>query len=347
MAFYRCGGGNPTGNATKDQVLNGKTFSNDEGTGLAGTMPNKTGWSASLNNSTRSVTVPKGYHDGTKTVSISSTDIPDRTGWSSKLANNQTSVTIPKGYHDGTKTVSMTTQDVTGVRAKRTSTNVYDYSAGNPVKKVTVNPVSFSGAVFGIHERHELIDMNIPEFSGPLGNDYDCWRYINSATVPNDNPASNVYTISAAEYPTFTLPATHSYGSFNTTAVFNRGACGMHLQKVGDTWISTNPGDNVINLTTDWIGAMLVIQIRENAKAPWGADVRLISQGAYSTPIIQSQYSLGGTPGESCYCHVQCVYNIHEGQRFEVSFYQPNDSKTPVVGKIFKIISSFPAGYFV
>ena len=58
--------------ATASDILYGKTACiSGDGSITTGTMPDKTGWSSSLSYATQSITIPKGYHDGTKTVTAS------------------------------------------------------------------------------------------------------------------------------------------------------------------------------------------------------------------------------------------------------------------------------------
>lgn len=70
MAWYRCGGESPTGNAIEAEVLAGKTFSNDDGTDKVGTMVNNGAVTQSLNTGRTSYTIPQGYHSGSGSVSI-------------------------------------------------------------------------------------------------------------------------------------------------------------------------------------------------------------------------------------------------------------------------------------
>ena len=51
-----------TGNASSDDVLSGKTFSNAQRTGMAGTMSNN--GSINITPSTSSQPIPEGYHNG-------------------------------------------------------------------------------------------------------------------------------------------------------------------------------------------------------------------------------------------------------------------------------------------
>lgn len=52
------------GTATADKVLAGETFSNEEDTGIIGTMPNNGTVNITLSSESAEYTVPKGYHNG-------------------------------------------------------------------------------------------------------------------------------------------------------------------------------------------------------------------------------------------------------------------------------------------
>lgn len=56
-----------TGNAGTGDVLSGKTFSNSDGNGLNGAMPNRESWGTTINPG-GSVTIPAGYHNGSGKV---------------------------------------------------------------------------------------------------------------------------------------------------------------------------------------------------------------------------------------------------------------------------------------
>lgn len=62
-----------TGDANPEDVLNGKKFSKTGANGLEGSMPNKSGWSATVNANSQSVYIPKGYHNGSYKVNWSNT----------------------------------------------------------------------------------------------------------------------------------------------------------------------------------------------------------------------------------------------------------------------------------
>lgn len=58
------------GTAVADDVLTGKTFTNSSGVEISGTMTNNGAVTKTLDTTTTSYTVPKGYHNGNGTVSI-------------------------------------------------------------------------------------------------------------------------------------------------------------------------------------------------------------------------------------------------------------------------------------
>lgn len=64
-----------TGNAGKGDVLSGKTFSNSNGNGLKGAMPNKGSWGTTINPG-GNVTIPAGYHNGSGKVSANNGSNP-------------------------------------------------------------------------------------------------------------------------------------------------------------------------------------------------------------------------------------------------------------------------------
>lgn len=70
------GGVQPTGDAVAADVLSGKTFSNADGIGKTGTMPNNGAVSGTATPS-QPYTIPAGYHNGSGTVTAAGSDIVD------------------------------------------------------------------------------------------------------------------------------------------------------------------------------------------------------------------------------------------------------------------------------
>ncbi len=69
------GGTKPTGNASEEDVLLGKTFSNESGTGKTGTMPNQGAKTSTLTTNGSSYTIPAGYHNGSGKVTANITNL--------------------------------------------------------------------------------------------------------------------------------------------------------------------------------------------------------------------------------------------------------------------------------
>lgn len=69
----------PSTAAAAPQMLAAYQAYNNEGQLLTGTMANREDWGATLNDSTTSVTIPAGYHDGTGIVNHTTVNIPDPT----------------------------------------------------------------------------------------------------------------------------------------------------------------------------------------------------------------------------------------------------------------------------
>lgn len=107
------------------QMLAGYQAYNNEGQLLTGTMTNHEDWGATLDQTTTSVTIPEGYHNGTGKVSHTTVNIPDPTF----SMNNSTGVitasgTWTRGFttdNSYTKTYSLTTQTGTTITPTETA----------------------------------------------------------------------------------------------------------------------------------------------------------------------------------------------------------------------------------
>jgi hypothetical protein len=93
--FFRVSNGagvKPQGTAVAGDVLANKTFSNDSGVAIPGTMVNNTGWTGEgtpTGNNQVDVVIPKGYHDGTGKVVCKG-----QTAYSAGVANGQSAARI-------------------------------------------------------------------------------------------------------------------------------------------------------------------------------------------------------------------------------------------------------------
>lgn len=116
------------------EILSGKT-AHARGTLLTGTMPNRGGVTGTISTKAQSYTIQQGYHDGSGSVSISSTE-------QAKLIaeNIRQGITIlgVEGSMSGTEDVTAETKTVTPTFATQTTTPGTGY---NYISQVTVNPI--------------------------------------------------------------------------------------------------------------------------------------------------------------------------------------------------------------
>lgn len=118
------------------EVLSGSTF-HARGTALTGTMPNRGGVTGTITTKAGSYTIPNGYHDGSGTVSISSTE------QAKIIAENiRQGVTIlgVEGTMSGTEDVTAEAITVTPSTSSQTITPSTGY---NYISQVTVNAISY------------------------------------------------------------------------------------------------------------------------------------------------------------------------------------------------------------
>lgn len=131
-------------------VLATKTVVDATGKVVAGTMPNNGAVSAKLDATTKNYTVPKGYHDGTGSVSISTEEksaTPTKASQSvtptaGKVLSKVTVAAIPAAY-----------QDVTGVTAtadKVLDGSVFIDSDGEAVEGTMANKGAVSATINGL-----------------------------------------------------------------------------------------------------------------------------------------------------------------------------------------------------
>ena len=131
-------------------VLATTTVVDATGKVVAGTMPNNGAVSAKLDATTKNYTVPKGYHDGTGSVSISTEEksaTPTKASQSvtptaGKVLSKVTVAAIPAAY-----------QDVTGVTAtadKVLDGSVFVDSAGEAVEGTMANKGAVSATINGL-----------------------------------------------------------------------------------------------------------------------------------------------------------------------------------------------------
>ena len=116
-------------------ILDGKIIVDKNGNPLTGTMPNKGSWDCDVGIGA-TVTIPKGYHDGTGTAKNTTTN---RGAWNGSVGVNG-SVTIPQGYHNGSgkvtnSTPTMGAQTITPSGSQQTVSCSGKYMTGNVIVK--------------------------------------------------------------------------------------------------------------------------------------------------------------------------------------------------------------------
>ena len=155
-------------------VLANKVIVNADGETVAGTMPNNGAVSKTLDTSTTSYTVPKGYHNGSGTVKITTetkTATPtkaaqDITPTSGKVLSKVTVAAIPDNYVDTTDADATAAQILDGVTAyvdgekvEGTMANNGDVSEtidGLTATSVTIPAGYTSGGTFALDDSIEV-----------------------------------------------------------------------------------------------------------------------------------------------------------------------------------------------
>lgn len=124
--------------ATADQILEDET-AYVGGVKVTGTMPNKGAVSQTLNTTTKSYTIPKGYHNGTGTVSITTEEksaTPTKsaqsiTPSSDKVLSKVTVAAIPAAYQDVTSVTAVAADVLDGKKIVDASGTVLTGSMPN------------------------------------------------------------------------------------------------------------------------------------------------------------------------------------------------------------------------
>ncbi len=165
------GGENPTGNAGTGDVLAGKTFSNDEGTGKTGSMTNRGAVSGTITTQNGSYTVPAGYHNGSGkvTANISNltaanikngTSVGGVTG-TYKGLGNATAAQVLKGKTFSTASLSNASGTMTDNSGK---TSTSSYVAGT-FKSGTTGYVFAAPSVTGYYTTSTFIRVPVSNLS--------------------------------------------------------------------------------------------------------------------------------------------------------------------------------------
>lgn len=137
--------------ATAPDVLTGKVYVDSTGKVTAGTMPNNGAVSKTLDTTTKSYTVPKGYHSGTGTVNIvteAKTATPTKqsqsiTPTTGKVLSNVTINPIPEAYQDVTEVTAAGSDVLTGkVIVSSTGEKITGSMPNNGATNLTIDGIT-------------------------------------------------------------------------------------------------------------------------------------------------------------------------------------------------------------
>lgn len=145
--------------ATEPDVLSGKVFVGSDGLTKAGSMANNGAVSKKLDGTTKSYTIPKGYHNGEGSVSVT-TETKDITPSRSKQTISPTTGSLISQVT--VQPISSDLQDVSGVTAiadKVLDGSIFVNAAGEEVEGTMVNNGSYSRTFDGLTST----SMSIPK----------------------------------------------------------------------------------------------------------------------------------------------------------------------------------------
>lgn len=137
--------------ATAPDVLTGKVYVDSTGKVTAGTMPNNGTVSKTLDTTTKSYTVPKGYHSGTGTVNIvteAKTATPTKqsqsiTPTTGKVLSSVTVNPIPEAYQDVTEVTAAGSDVLTGkVIVSSTGEKITGSMPNNGATNLTIDGIT-------------------------------------------------------------------------------------------------------------------------------------------------------------------------------------------------------------
>ena len=210
--------------ATASHIFAGDT-AYVNGSKVTGTMTNRADWSATLDQTTTSVTIPEGYHNGSGTVSHATVDIPDPT---ISMVNSTGVITASGTWTRGfttdnsyTKTYTLTTQagtTITPSETAQTAVAQYRWTTGT----VTVAAISSTYVGSGITTRTSL-STNANTVTALAGYYPNAVTYtVPAMTVPTSTSASGTGTrkITVVPSPTTTQYINLPTGYNASTAYF-------------------------------------------------------------------------------------------------------------------------------
>lgn len=218
--------GNP--NVVSSVVLTGYSIYNYEGEKLSGSMAKQTTSASSVNDG-GSISIPKGYHDGTKTVSSVSLSsktgatadaghvLNNYTGWKNgskitgSMPNKGTTngsisangtYTIPAGWHNGSGKVtqSLTTKGWASITPSSSQQTIVDGSrwvTGDQIVvgngNLTAGNIKKDVNIFGVVGTHVAYGPTIINRGYVRGSDSDIWVNLSYESIENGHDPNNLY----------------------------------------------------------------------------------------------------------------------------------------------------------
>lgn len=301
--------------AAAAQMLAGYQAYNNEGQLLTGTMTNNAAWSQALDQTTTSVTIPVGYHNGTGTVSHATVDIPDpnisvSNGGLITASNNWTrGFTTDNSYSktlqlttQAAKTVTPTESEQNAVAAGVYTTGIVKVGAisstyvGSGITQRDSDDLTVSGAIvtapvgyYAEAASKSVANMTLPTAAATsatsgatnkatIGRSTSI-RYINIPVGYNNSAA--YYTISATPNGSVTAPSSIS----GTTATVSTGTNTLTLTKTVSVTPNVTTAGYISSGTAGNSSVSLTANVTTKAAATItpGTSDQTIASGTYLT----------------------------------------------------------------
>ena len=239
-------------------MLSGYQAYDYQGKLLSGTMTNRAAWSATLDQTTTSVTIPEGYHNGTGTVSHTTVDIPNPTF---SMANSTGIITASGSWTRGfttdnsyTNTYSLTTQagkTVTPSETTQTAVASCRWTTGT----ITVAAISSTYVGSGVATITQL-NTSANTVTAPAGYYTSALTHtVPAMTVPTSTSASSTGTRQITVTPSGTTTQYINLPTgYNPSAVYfqiNKATAGAATgpSSVSGTAASLTTGNNTLTLS--------------------------------------------------------------------------------------------------
>ena len=247
----------PSSAITQSQMLSGYESYNNEGQLLVGTMTNQAAWGATLDQTTTSVTVPEGYHNGTGTVSHATVNIPDPT---ISLVNSTGVITASGSWTRGfttdnsyTKTYTLSTQagaTITPTETTQTAVASYKWTTGTITVAAIPSDYVGSGVTTNSSADLEVSGATVTVPAGYYASDA-------SASVTTTNHPVPTLSLNSS---TGVITASHTQGTGYVTGGTTTATLGLTVQ-TGTTITPTEVAQTAVAANRYTTGTVTVAAI--------------------------------------------------------------------------------------